>query len=100
MKDVSSDYLCELILGLHIGVCFGHLKCFSPYRDALITCNPDEFIAEALELPNFQESVQEYRKTAQDGPATAGEGKTAGQLFSPGLCPPVCVFIALSRVSA
>ncbi|KAF6298454.1 elaC ribonuclease Z 2 [Rhinolophus ferrumequinum] len=40
-------------------------------RDALITCNPDEFIAEALEMPNFQESVQEYRKTAQDGPASA-----------------------------
>nr|KAF6455840.1 elaC ribonuclease Z 2 [Rousettus aegyptiacus] len=44
-------------------------------RDALITCNPDEFIAEALELPNFQESVQEYRKTAQDGPATADKKK-------------------------
>lgn len=100
MKEVSANYLCELILGLHIDVCFGHLKCFSPYRDALITCNPDEFIAEALELPNFQESVQEYRKTAQDGPASAGEWETAGQLFSPGLCPPACVSIALSRVSA
>ncbi|XP_039703317.1 zinc phosphodiesterase ELAC protein 2 isoform X2 [Pteropus medius] len=44
-------------------------------RDALITCNPDEFIAEALELPNFQESVQEYRKTAQDGPASADKKK-------------------------
>ncbi|KAF6093501.1 elaC ribonuclease Z 2 [Phyllostomus discolor] len=40
-------------------------------RDALITCNSDEFIAEAMELPNFQESIQEYRKTAQDGPAPA-----------------------------
>lgn len=50
-----------------------HLKYFSPCRDALITCNPDEFIAEALEIPNFQESVQKYRKTAQDGPALAGE---------------------------
>ncbi|KAM6174173.1 zinc phosphodiesterase ELAC protein 2 isoform 2-T2 [Erethizon dorsatum] len=38
-------------------------------RDAIITCNPDEFIAEALELPNFQESVHEYRKSVQDGPA-------------------------------
>ncbi|XP_068834978.1 zinc phosphodiesterase ELAC protein 2 isoform X3 [Capricornis sumatraensis] len=37
-------------------------------RDAVLTCDPEEFIAEALELPNFQESVQEYRKTAQDGP--------------------------------
>ncbi|XP_072677175.1 zinc phosphodiesterase ELAC protein 2 isoform X1 [Canis lupus baileyi] len=40
-------------------------------RDAVIVCNPDEFIAEALELPNFQESVQEYRKAMQDGPAPA-----------------------------
>ncbi|XP_021561714.1 zinc phosphodiesterase ELAC protein 2 isoform X2 [Carlito syrichta] len=40
-------------------------------RDAIVTCNPDEFVAEALELPNFQESVQEYRKSVQDGPATA-----------------------------
>ncbi|XP_012509397.1 PREDICTED: zinc phosphodiesterase ELAC protein 2 isoform X1 [Propithecus coquereli] len=40
-------------------------------RDAIITCNLDEFRAEALELPNFQESVQEYRKSAQDGPAPA-----------------------------
>uniref|UniRef100_A0AC11BTC8 ElaC ribonuclease Z 2 n=1 Tax=Ovis aries TaxID=9940 RepID=A0AC11BTC8_SHEEP len=37
-------------------------------RDAVLTCDPEEFITEALELPNFQESVQEYRKTAQDGP--------------------------------
>ncbi|XP_065752946.1 zinc phosphodiesterase ELAC protein 2 isoform X2 [Phocoena phocoena] len=40
-------------------------------RDAIMTCDPEEFIAEALELPNFQESVQEYRKTVQDGPAPA-----------------------------
>ncbi|XP_066120355.1 LOW QUALITY PROTEIN: zinc phosphodiesterase ELAC protein 2 [Saccopteryx bilineata] len=40
-------------------------------RDALVTCSSDEFIAEALELPNFQESVQEYRKTVQDGPTPA-----------------------------
>ncbi|XP_007946247.1 zinc phosphodiesterase ELAC protein 2 [Orycteropus afer afer] len=40
-------------------------------RDAVLTCNPDEFIAEALELPNFQESVQEYKKSVQDGPAPA-----------------------------
>lgn len=36
-------------------------------RDAVITCNPDEFVAEAYGLPNFQESVQEYRKTIQHG---------------------------------
>ncbi|XP_057391535.1 zinc phosphodiesterase ELAC protein 2 isoform X2 [Balaenoptera acutorostrata] len=40
-------------------------------RDAIVTCDPEEFIAEALELPNFQESVQEYRKTVQDGLAPA-----------------------------
>ncbi|XP_032354726.1 zinc phosphodiesterase ELAC protein 2 [Camelus ferus] len=38
-------------------------------RDAVMTCNPEEFIAEALELPNFQDSVREYRRAAQDGPA-------------------------------
>ncbi|XP_011788628.1 PREDICTED: zinc phosphodiesterase ELAC protein 2 isoform X3 [Colobus angolensis palliatus] len=40
-------------------------------RDAIITCNPEEFIDEALQLPNFQQSVQEYRRSAQDGPAPA-----------------------------
>ncbi|XP_069883027.1 zinc phosphodiesterase ELAC protein 2 [Dipodomys merriami] len=40
-------------------------------RDAVITCNPEEFIAEVLELPNFQESVQEYRKSTQDSLAPA-----------------------------
>ncbi|XP_005399395.1 PREDICTED: zinc phosphodiesterase ELAC protein 2 isoform X1 [Chinchilla lanigera] len=44
-------------------------------RDAIITCNPDEFIAEALELPNFQESVQEYRKSVQDDPAPTEKKK-------------------------
>ncbi|XP_054999096.1 zinc phosphodiesterase ELAC protein 2 isoform X2 [Sorex araneus] len=43
-------------------------------RDAIITCNPDEFVAEALELPNFQESVQEIRKTVQHDPSP-GEKK-------------------------
>nr|XP_010966079.1 PREDICTED: zinc phosphodiesterase ELAC protein 2 [Camelus bactrianus] len=42
-------------------------------RDAVMTCNPEEFIAEALELPNFQDSVREYRRAAQDGPAPAEE---------------------------
>ncbi|EHB11816.1 Zinc phosphodiesterase ELAC protein 2 [Heterocephalus glaber] len=37
-------------------------------RDAIVTCNPNEFIAEAQECPNFQESVQEYSKSVQDGP--------------------------------
>ncbi|XP_045149400.1 zinc phosphodiesterase ELAC protein 2 isoform X2 [Echinops telfairi] len=40
-------------------------------RDAVLTCNPEEFIAEALELPNFQESVQDYKKSVQDSPASA-----------------------------
>ncbi|XP_064127877.1 zinc phosphodiesterase ELAC protein 2-like isoform X5 [Loxodonta africana] len=48
------------------------LYVFSEYnRDAVLTCNPDEFTAEALELPNFQESVQESRKSVQDGPTPA-----------------------------
>ncbi|KAL1779395.1 zinc phosphodiesterase ELAC protein 2 [Sigmodon hispidus] len=38
-------------------------------RDATLTCNTDEFIAEVLELPNFQESVQEYKKSMQESPA-------------------------------
>nr|XP_031530675.1 zinc phosphodiesterase ELAC protein 2 [Vicugna pacos] len=42
-------------------------------RDAVMTCSPEEFIAEALELPNFQESVQEYRRAVQDSPAPAEE---------------------------
>ncbi|XP_040856910.1 zinc phosphodiesterase ELAC protein 2 isoform X2 [Ochotona curzoniae] len=44
-------------------------------RDAIVACNPDEFIAEALELPNFQESVQEYRKSVQDGLAPAEKSR-------------------------
>lgn len=73
---------------------FGHPKYISLCRDALITCNSEEFIAEAMELPNFQESIQEYRKTAQDGPAPAGEGRTTA------LCAPVGAFAAPSSVSA
>ncbi|XP_051036339.1 zinc phosphodiesterase ELAC protein 2 isoform X1 [Phodopus roborovskii] len=38
-------------------------------RDTTLTYNTDEFIAEALELPNFQESVQEYKKSVQESPA-------------------------------
>ncbi|XP_005067677.1 zinc phosphodiesterase ELAC protein 2 isoform X2 [Mesocricetus auratus] len=38
-------------------------------RDTTLTCNTDEFIAEALELPNFQERVQEYKKSVQESPA-------------------------------
>ncbi|CAO2643588.1 Zinc phosphodiesterase ELAC protein 2 [Lemmus lemmus] len=38
-------------------------------RDTTLTCNTDEFIAEALELPRFQESVQEYKKSVQESPA-------------------------------
>lgn len=40
----------------------------------MINCNPEEFIAEALELPNFQESVQEYQKAVQDGPTPTENG--------------------------
>ncbi|KAB0403077.1 hypothetical protein E2I00_017084, partial [Balaenoptera physalus] len=65
-------------------------------RDAIVTCDPEEFITEALELPNFQESVQEYRKTVQDGPAPAGEPDQGPAPVSPGLCPPAAVRTALS----
>lgn len=44
----------------------------SSCRDAVVTCNPEEFIAEAMELPGFRERLQEYRATAQDDPP-AGE---------------------------
>ncbi|XP_052051020.1 zinc phosphodiesterase ELAC protein 2 isoform X2 [Apodemus sylvaticus] len=40
-------------------------------RDTTLNCNTDEFIAEALELPNFQETVEEYRKNMQENPAPA-----------------------------
>ncbi|XP_003791125.1 zinc phosphodiesterase ELAC protein 2 [Otolemur garnettii] len=50
-------------------------------RDAIITCNPDEFKAEALELPNFQESVQEYRKSAQDVPNQAEKSQYPEVIF-------------------
>nr|XP_044986580.1 zinc phosphodiesterase ELAC protein 2 isoform X2 [Jaculus jaculus] len=42
-------------------------------RDAIPSCNPEEFIAEALELPNFQESVQEYKKSTSHSRAPAEE---------------------------
>ncbi|XP_043819231.1 zinc phosphodiesterase ELAC protein 2 isoform X2 [Dromiciops gliroides] len=35
-------------------------------RDACITCNLDEFVTEALDIPNFQESVQEYKENMPD----------------------------------
>ncbi|XP_051024177.1 zinc phosphodiesterase ELAC protein 2 isoform X2 [Acomys russatus] len=44
-------------------------------RDTTLTCNTDEFIAEALELPNFQERVQEYKKSMQESPAPAEKGR-------------------------
>ncbi|XP_063097873.1 zinc phosphodiesterase ELAC protein 2 isoform X2 [Cavia porcellus] len=65
--------------GLALGVPTVRGECLLKYqlrprrewqRDAILTCNPDEFIAEALELPNFQESVQEYKKSVQDAPAS------------------------------
>lgn len=77
-KELCAGCVRELIPDVHIGVHLRLCPRHSPEllfscRDAVINCNPDEFVAEALELPNFQESVQEYRKAAQDGPAPAGE---------------------------
>ncbi|XP_058139441.1 zinc phosphodiesterase ELAC protein 2 isoform X2 [Dasypus novemcinctus] len=43
-------------------------------RDAIVTCNPEEFIAEAQEQLDFQESVQEYKKGVQAGPVPAEKG--------------------------
>ncbi|XP_051851542.1 zinc phosphodiesterase ELAC protein 2 [Antechinus flavipes] len=43
-------------------------------KDACITCNPDEFVTEALDLPNFQERVQEYKENMMDSIAQLGKG--------------------------
>ncbi|XP_074081255.1 zinc phosphodiesterase ELAC protein 2 isoform X2 [Macrotis lagotis] len=43
-------------------------------RDACITCNLNEFVTEALELPNFQERVQEYKESMPNSTALLGKG--------------------------
>uniref|UniRef100_A0A7N4P9Q3 Zinc phosphodiesterase ELAC protein 2 n=1 Tax=Sarcophilus harrisii TaxID=9305 RepID=A0A7N4P9Q3_SARHA len=43
-------------------------------KDACITCNPGEFETEALDLPNFQERVQEYKENMVDSRAQLGKG--------------------------
>lgn len=72
------------------------LRCFSPCRDSVTTCNSDEFIAEALELPNFQESVQEYQKTVHDDLAPAGELEPLGRPLSWPL--PACRYVLSTKL--
>ncbi|XP_068932917.1 zinc phosphodiesterase ELAC protein 2 isoform X1 [Petaurus breviceps papuanus] len=43
-------------------------------RDSCITCNLDEFVTEALDLPNFQEKVQEYKENMLDSATLLGKG--------------------------
>uniref|UniRef100_A0A4X1SPU9 Zinc phosphodiesterase ELAC protein 2 n=1 Tax=Sus scrofa TaxID=9823 RepID=A0A4X1SPU9_PIG len=50
-------------------------------RDAVVTCNPEEFIAEAMELPGFRERLQEYRATAQDDPPAEERGRYPEVVF-------------------
>uniref|UniRef100_A0A8D0ZHG1 Zinc phosphodiesterase ELAC protein 2 n=2 Tax=Sus scrofa TaxID=9823 RepID=A0A8D0ZHG1_PIG len=53
----------------------------SSCRDAVVTCNPEEFIAEAMELPGFRERLQEYRATAQDDPPAEERGRYPEVVF-------------------
>ncbi|XP_016041972.1 zinc phosphodiesterase ELAC protein 2 isoform X2 [Erinaceus europaeus] len=69
-KEADTDFSVPTVRG----------KCLLKYqlrpkrewqRDAIITCNQDEFITEALECPGFKESIQEYRQTVQHSPTPA-----------------------------
>uniref|UniRef100_A0A8C0H9G7 ribonuclease Z n=1 Tax=Chelonoidis abingdonii TaxID=106734 RepID=A0A8C0H9G7_CHEAB len=42
-------------------------------RDVVAVCNSSEFVAEALELPGFQDRVKECRESLQAGPVRSGE---------------------------
>uniref|UniRef100_A0A452I7V0 Zinc phosphodiesterase ELAC protein 2 n=1 Tax=Gopherus agassizii TaxID=38772 RepID=A0A452I7V0_9SAUR len=42
-------------------------------RDVVAVCNSSEFVAEALELPGFQDCVKECRESLQAGPVRSGE---------------------------
>ncbi|XP_075759570.1 zinc phosphodiesterase ELAC protein 2 isoform X2 [Pelodiscus sinensis] len=42
-------------------------------RDMVTVCSPTEFVAEALELPGFQDCVKECRERLQAGPDRAGK---------------------------
>lgn len=43
------------------------------FRDAVVACNSAEFVAEALELPNFQDCVQKCKESLQVRPDLSGE---------------------------
>ncbi|XP_019392057.1 PREDICTED: zinc phosphodiesterase ELAC protein 2 [Crocodylus porosus] len=42
-------------------------------RDIVTVCNSSEYVAEALELPNFQDCVKECKENLQAEPVTLGE---------------------------
>ncbi|XP_032659544.1 zinc phosphodiesterase ELAC protein 2 isoform X2 [Chelonoidis abingdonii] len=42
-------------------------------RDVVAVCNSSEFVAEALELPGFQDRVKECRESLQAGPVRSGK---------------------------
>ncbi|KAH1182653.1 zinc phosphodiesterase ELAC protein 2 isoform X1 [Mauremys mutica] len=42
-------------------------------RDMVAVCNSSEFVAEALELPGFQDRVKECRESLQAGPVRSGK---------------------------
>ncbi|XP_030390243.1 zinc phosphodiesterase ELAC protein 2 isoform X2 [Gopherus evgoodei] len=42
-------------------------------RDVVAVCNSSEFVAEALELPGFQDCVKECRESLQAGPVRSGK---------------------------
>ncbi|XP_001373514.3 zinc phosphodiesterase ELAC protein 2 isoform X4 [Monodelphis domestica] len=43
-------------------------------RDACINCNLNEFVTEALDLPNFQDRVQKYKENMLDSIVLLGKG--------------------------
>ncbi|EMP23706.1 Zinc phosphodiesterase ELAC protein 2 [Chelonia mydas] len=43
------------------------------FRDVVAVCNSSEFVAEALELPGFQDRVKECRESLQAGPVKSGK---------------------------
>lgn len=42
-------------------------------REAITACNSAEFVAEALELPHFQDCVQQCKESLHVAPASSGE---------------------------
>ena len=58
-------------------------SCFSFVRDAIPSCNAEEFVKEASEVPNFLEEVDECRKICStDAAELSGERLSAEQNVS------------------